>query len=230
MRELRNGPPRGHLRICSTTSFGRAIVAPLMRGFNDAFPEITVELLLNDHPANFTVDRIDVSFRDGHVEDSQVIGKQLIPMQLLVCASPEYARMHGLPRDWSELSAHRCINLRTASGRIAEWEFSVEGRTQKLVPPGRHTFNCAELALQAVHAGQGLAQLASYQVCDSLRAGRLVTCLTQFSPNNRGHYLCYLTRKHLPSRIRVFVDYITQQVRALDLDCPTEALQREVAD
>ncbi|VXC78845.1 LysR family transcriptional regulator [Burkholderia sp. 8Y] len=224
MRELRNGPPRGHLRICSTTSFGRAIVAPLMRGFNDAFPEITVELLLSDHAANFTVDRIDVSFRDGRVEDSQVIAKQLIPMRLLVCASPEYARTHGLPRDLSELTAHRCINLRTASGRIADWEFSVNGGTQKLVPAGRHTFNCADLALQAVHAGQGLAQLPSYQVCEALRAGRLVACLTQFALNDRGHYLCYLTRKHLPSRIRVFVDYMTEQVRALDLHCLDGAL------
>lgn len=229
MRELRNGPPRGHLRICSTTSFGRAIVAPLMRGFNDAFPEITVELLLNDRPANFTMDRIDVSFRDGRVEDSQIIAKQLIPMQLLVCASPEYARMYGLPRDVSDLRAHRCINLRTASGRIAEWEFCVDGLTQKLVPGGRHTFNCAELAMQAVHAGQGLGQLAAYQVCDALRDGRLVACLTQFSPNGRGHYLCYLSRKHLPSRIRVFVDFMTEHVRALELDCLTAALRRGLA-
>lgn len=221
MRDLRSGPPRGHLRIFSTTGFGRAIVAPLLRGFNEAYPDITLELLLNDYPANFTADRVDVSFRDGCVEDSQVIAKQLIPMQLLVCASPDYARTHGLPRNVSELIAHRCINLRTASGRIAEWEFNVDGRPHKLIPGGHHTFNCRELALQAVHAGQGIAQLAAYQVCEALREGRLIPCLTQYAPNDRGHYLCYLSRKHLPARIRVFVDYMTEHIRALDLDCLT---------
>lgn len=219
MRELRDGPPRGHLRIGSTMGFGRAIVAPLLRGFNDAFPDITVELVLDDHPANFTVDQIDVAFRDGRVEDSQLIAKQLIPMQLIVCASPEYAQMHGLPGEVSELSGHRCINLRTASGRIAEWEFDIDGTPRKLMPVGRQTFNCPELALRAVLAGEGLAQLAGYQVCDALRDGRLVACLAQNAPSERGHYLCYLSRKHLPVRIRVFVDYMTEGIRALDLDC-----------
>lgn len=221
MRELRNGPPRGHLRISSTTGFGRAIVAPLLHGFNEKYPDITLELLLNDHPANFTGDRIDVAFRDGRMEDSQIIARQIIPMQLLVCASPEYARVHGLPRTVFDLIAHPCINVRTASGRIAEWEFNVDGRSHKLMPSGPQTFNCPELALQAVHAGRGIAQLAAYQVCDALRDGRLVECLSQYAPGDHGHYLCYLGRRHLPSRIRVFVDYMTEQIRALDLDCLT---------
>ena len=219
MRELRNGPPRGRLRICSTTCFGRAIVAPLLRGFHEAYPDISLELVLDDHPVNFTMDRIDVAFRDGRMEDSQIVARQLIPMQMLVCASPDYAREHGLPRNVAELGAHRCINLRTASGRIAEWQFKVDGRPCKVMPGAYHTFNCPELVLQAVRAGQGLAQLAAFQVCDALRDGRLVTCLAQDAPDDSGHYLCYLSRKHLPARIRVFVDYMTEQIRALNLDC-----------
>ncbi|MDR5808881.1 LysR substrate-binding domain-containing protein [Caballeronia sp. LZ019] len=218
MRELRNGPPRGRLRICSTTCFGRAIVAPLLHGFHEAYPDISLELLLDDHPVNFTTDRVDVAFRDGRMEDSQIVARQLIPMQMLVCASPGYASEHGLPRNVGELGGHRCINLRTASGRIAEWEFKVDGRPHKVMPGAYHTFNCPELVLQAVNAGQGIAQLAAFQVCDALRDGRLVTCLAQDAPDDRGHYVCYLSRKHLPARIRVFVDYMTEHIRALDLD------------
>jgi LysR family transcriptional regulator, regulator for bpeEF and oprC len=219
MRELRNGPPRGQLRICSTSGFGRAIVAPLLRGFNERYPDIALELLLSDSPANFTADRVDVAFRDGRMEDSQVVARQLIPMRMFVCASRGYARAHGLPRSVDELAAHRCINQRTASGRIGEWEFKVSGVAQRITPNALHTFNDPDLVLQAVREGQGIAQLAAYQVCDALRDGLLLPCLDQYTPDDRGHFICYLSRKHLPARIRVFVDYMIEQTRALDLDC-----------
>jgi LysR family transcriptional regulator, regulator for bpeEF and oprC len=221
MRELRNGPPRGQLRIHSTPGFGRKIVAPLLRGFRASYPDIALELLLNDRPADFTAERIDVSFRDGRMEDSEIVARQLIPMQMIVCASPAYARAHGLPREVDELCAHQCINFRTASGRVKEWEFKIGGSPQRRQPAATHTFNDADLILQAVLDGQGLAQLPGYQVCDLLAEGRLVSCLAQHAPDDSGHYICYLSRKHLPARIRVFVDYMTEHTRALDLDCFT---------
>ena len=217
MRELREGPPRGHLRIASTVGFGRKVVAPLLWGFQAAYPEVELELLLDDGPTDFTADRIDVSFRNGRMEDSQIVAKQLFPMQMLVCASPEYARAHGLPRSIDELAGHRCINSRLASGRVDEWEFKLQGRVQKMTPRAPCTFNDADLVLQAVLDGQGIAQMAGYQVCDLLRQGRLVACLAQYAPDDRGHYICYLSRRHLPSRIRVFIDYMTTGTRALDL-------------
>ncbi|MBN3759503.1 LysR family transcriptional regulator [Burkholderia sp. Ac-20365] len=221
MRELRSGPPRGKLRICSTPGFGRKIVAPLLRGFHAQYPAISLELLLNDRHSDFTADRIDVSFRDGRMEDSEIVARKLIPMQMIVCASPAYASAHGLPGHVDELSDHRCINLRTASGRVREWEFKVDGLPMRRQPHATHTFNDPELMLQAVLDGQGIAQLPGYQVCDLLGDGRLVTCLTQYAPDDGGHYICYLSRKHLPSRIRVFVDYMTEHTRALDLHCLT---------
>ena len=221
MRELRNGPPSGHLRIGSTPGFGRKIVAPLLHGFHTRYPEITLELLLNDRPADFTADRIDVSFRDGRMEDSGIVARQLIPMQMVVCGSPTYARLHGLPRHIDELARHRCINFRAATGRITEWQFKVDGLTRRYHPAANRTFNDIDLILQAVLDGAGLAQLPAYQVCGPLGDGRLIGCLTQYAPDDGGHYVCYLSRKHLPARIRVFVDYMTEHTRALDLQCLT---------
>ncbi|MEX3760177.1 LysR family transcriptional regulator [Paraburkholderia phenoliruptrix] len=219
MRELRSGPPRGHLRIASTSGFGRRIVAPLLRGFHSRFPGITLELLLNERPADFTSDRVDVSFREGRMEDSGIVARQLIAMQMIVCASPAYARRHGLPCRIDELAQHRCINFRMASGRIKEWEFKVDGHTQRHQPAAQHTFNDADLILQAVLDGVGIAQVPAYQVCDLLGERRLVSCLGQHAPDDSGHYICYLSRKHLPARIRVFVDYMTEATRAMNLHC-----------
>ena len=224
MRDLREGPPRGTLRICSTVGFGRKVVAPLLKGFRNAYPEVEVDLVLNDGLTDFASDNVDVSFRNGRIEDSQIIAKLLFPMQMLVCASPEYVKKNGRPRTVDELPNHRCINFRFASGRIYEWEFKVDGKLRKVAPKATLTFNDADLVLSAVLDGQGIAQMAGYQICDLLREGRLVACLAQYVPDDRGHYLCYLSRLHLPSRVRVFIDHMTTAIRALDLDCVNDAL------
>lgn len=221
MRELRDGPPRGRLRVSSTVGFGRKVVAPLLGGFQASYPEVAVDLLLDDATTDFTSDHIDVAFRNGRMEESQIVAKQLLPMQLLVCASPEYARDFGLPRSVEELTEHRCINFRQASGRMHEWEFKVSGHLKKVSPRAMNTFNDAELVLQAVLAGRGLAQMAGYQICDLLQSGKLVPCLAQYAPDDRGHYICYLSRDHLPSRVRVFIDYMTTHTRALNVQCFT---------
>ena len=221
MRDLRSGVPRGLLRVSATPGFGRKVVAPLLRGFRADYPEIRIELLLDDSPADFISGRIDVAFRNGRMDDSQVVAKQLIPMQMLVCASPAYVEKHGMPHAVAELVGHRCINLLLPSGRIGEWQFKVGGIEQKFLPQASSSYNDTELVLQAVLDGEGLAQMAGYQICDHLRAGRLLACLAPYAPDDRGHYVCYLSRHHLPRRIRVFIDYMTQRIRALDLHCIT---------
>lgn len=217
MRDLREGPPSGQLRVCSTVGFGRKVVAPLLQGFRRAHPGVSVDLLLDDGPTDFTTDRVDVSFRNGRMEDSQVIAKKVIPMQMMLCASPAYAKQHGLPATVDALSDHHCVNFRLASGRVYEWEFKVGGHLRKVSPTAMLTFNDADLVLQAVLDGHGIAQMAGYQVCEHLRAGTLVACLPQHAPDDRGHYLCFLSREHLPTRMRVFIDYMTEHIRAMDL-------------
>lgn len=222
MRDLREGPPRGQLRISSTHGFGRKVLAPLMAEFRLRYPGIGIELMLDERTVDLAVDRIDVAFRDGRLDDCQVIAKQLIPMQMIVCASPDYARRHGLPQTIEELEAHACINRRLANGRMEGWNFKVDGRPHSVMPQGDIVLNDDDLMMHAALEGQGLAQMPAYQVCDALRSGALVTCLGQFAPDDRGHYLCYLSRQQLPKRIRVFIDFVTTQVRALNLECAGE--------
>jgi DNA-binding transcriptional LysR family regulator len=222
MLDLRHGPPRGLLRVCSTVGFGRKVVAPLLFRFSEVYPEIAVDLLLDDRPADFAAEQIDVAFRDGCIEDSNTIAKQLIPMQMVLCASRLYAEKHGLPSTLEDLGRHDCINLRFSGGRMLEWEFKVDGRARKYLPTARLTFNDADMVLKAVLDGRGIAQMPAYQISDYIVGNDLVMALRRHVPDDRGHYICYLCRQHLPSRIRVFVDFMTEQIRALDLNCLTE--------
>ncbi|NUO75492.1 MAG: LysR family transcriptional regulator [Lysobacter sp.] len=219
MRDLREGPPRGQLRIGAAHGFGRRVLAPLLREFRSRYPGIGIELALDEREADLAVDRIDVAFREGRLDDSQVIAKQLVPMQMFVCASAEYARRRGLPMSVDALQSHACIGRRLANGRLQTWDFKVEGRLQRVSPTGDLVFNDDDLMLEAVLDGQGLAQLPGYLACEALRRGALVTCLAPYAPDDRGHYLCYLSRRQLPKRIRVFIDFATARIRALNLDC-----------
>ncbi|WP_321851987.1 LysR family transcriptional regulator [Burkholderia diffusa] len=221
MLELRQGPPRGLIRISSAVGFGRKIVAPLLEKFAHAYPDIIIDLLLDDRPVDLVSERIDVSFRNGRIEDSSIIARQLIPMQMALCAAPSYVAKHGLPQSVDDLDRHECINFRFASGRLFEWEFNVDGRVQKYLPASRLTFNDADLVLRSVLNGSGIAQLAGYQIRDHLASNELVVALAKHVPEDRGHYICYLSRQHLPTRIRIFVDFMTEQIRALDLNCMT---------
>lgn len=219
MRDLRKGPPRGHLRISASVGFGRMVVAPLLGEFQHTYPGISIELLLNDKPADFTSDRVDIAFRNGRMEDADIVARQIMPMQLLVCGSQQYKAAHGLPTTLDELSHHPCIGYRIGSGRILELEFKESGQTRKLPPQSRLIYNDPELVLQAVLDGRGIAQIPAYLACDALRSGALVPCLAQYAPDDRGHFICYQSRQHMPSRMRVFIDFMTASIRASHLDC-----------
>lgn len=219
MRDLREGAPRGQLRINAAVGFGRKVVAPLLSEFQAAYPGVSLDLVLSDKPMDFISDRVDIAFRNGRLEDAEIIAKQIVPMQMLVCASREYARNHGLPSTVEDLAQHRCINFRLPSGRVFEWEFKVDGQLRKFLPHAKLAYNDADLVLQAVLAGQGIAQMSGYLICDALKTGTLVPSLVQYAPDDRAHYICYLSRQHLPSRMRVFVDFMTAKIRAADLQC-----------
>lgn len=222
MRDLRGGPPRGLLRVSSTVGFGRKVIAPLLAQFRVLYPEVSIDLMLTDAHANFTSDGIDIAFRNGRVDDSQIIARRIIPMHMILCASPEYVLEKGLPAHVDDLAQHRAINFRFSSGRIYEWEFKVKGALVKHAPSAHLTFNDADLVLNAVLEGQGIAQVAGYQACDHIATGRLVSCMNQFAPDDRSHFLCYLSKQHMPSRMRLFIDFMLEQIRSLNLQCAVD--------
>lgn len=227
VRELSDGPPRGHLRISAPQGFGRQVVAPLLARFGERFPDLSLELLLDEGTPDFTADRIDVAFRDGPLEDSQMCARPLAPMRMQVCASPEYARRRGLPAHVGDLARHACINLRLPDGRPQRWHFKVGGERDAFAPRAHRVFNDAALVLQSVLDGDGLAQLPACQVADALHAGRLVTCLSDAAADERTHYLCYPGRQQ-PRRVTAFVDFMIARIRAAH-GMPGHPALREVA-
>jgi DNA-binding transcriptional LysR family regulator len=209
--------PRGVVRVSATVGFGRQCLMPLLPDFLRRYPDVTLDLHLDDRFADLVEDRVDVAIRNGRLDDRNIVARRLAPMQLIVCGSPEYFALHPKPMTPDDLATHRCINFRLAeSGRIFDWEFEQDGKRFKRSVVGGFIVNDAEATCLAATSGIGLAQIGSYQALPHIKAGRLVPVLTDYIAGRRGHYICYLDRRHLQSRIRVFVDFLCSRIRTRD--------------
>ena len=213
VRELRDGPPRGTLRIGAEVDFGRRVIAPLLPAFQSAFPEISLDVILDDAPGDFIDDRIDVRFQRGPSADGHVVVRRLMPLDLTVCATASYLRWHGSPRTPEDLRQHHCIGRRLSNGRLQDWEFLVEGRLLRQRISPRHIVNDDELLARAVGEGLGIAQLPGHLVRERLEDGSLVRCLEDLAVEDGSYELCYPRRTHMPARVRVFIDHISAAVQ-----------------
>jgi DNA-binding transcriptional LysR family regulator len=150
-----------------------------------------------------------------------VIARRLFPVQLLVCAAPAYLARHGAPRSLDDLAHHRCSAFRhPATGQALPWYLSVDGEVvHRHVAPTLST-NDTELELQAVLAGQVIAQLANLSAAGHIRAGRLVPLLLPHLSEHFGVHVYYGSRAAQPRRVRAFIDLVVERL----LDAPAFVL------
>jgi DNA-binding transcriptional LysR family regulator len=199
-------PIRGLLRITAPVQFGRRHVAPLVSGFLDAFPEIQVELVLNDRNLDLIEEGIDVAVRIGPLSDSSLLVRRVGEVRRVVIASPQYLTRRGTPARPADLAAHDTI-FGTGRPSPLEWRFgSAKGsRVVRLTP--RLLVNEIEAQLIAARAGRGIARVLSYQVVEDLAAGTLVRLLRPFEPPPLPVQLVALGHVHMAPKVRAFLDY-----------------------
>jgi len=204
----------GPLRIVGPKSSFAPVLMPLLDAFCRQHPGIQPDVQLDDGIGNWVQDRVDVGFRIGPAPEDGVIGRRLFPVQLIVCASPDYLQRHGVPRTLDELAAHRCSVFRhPTQGSVLPWYLRVDGEVmQRQMPPALST-NDTELELQAVLAGQVVGQLANFSAAAHIRAGRLVPLLLPHVSAHIGLHIYYGSRAALPKRVRAFIDLAVQQLQ-----------------
>lgn len=197
----------GPLRIVGPKSSFAAILMPLLDEFCREHPGIEPDVQLDDGIGNWVLDRVDVGFRIGASASEGVIGRQLFPIQMIVCAAPRYLDLYGTPSTLDELTAHRCSVFRhSVTGRVAPWYLSVDGKLEHRQMSPAFATNDSELELQAVLAGQVIGQLANFSAASHIRAGRLVPVLIEHMSTHIGLHLYYGNRTAQPKRVRAFLD------------------------
>lgn len=207
------GAPKGDLVITAPIVFGRLHVLPVTTEFLKAYPEIDVRLVFADRIVNLFEEQIDLAVRIGDLPDSSLIATRIGAIRHVVCGSPGYFAARGMPGIPDELGRHDCI---TFEGLVSPsvWTFTFGKAIKSVSVHSRLIVNTAEAAINAAAAGVGITRVLSYQVAQEIRANQLVLALEDFEPAPWPVSLVYTDQRLLPSKVRVFLDYVVPRLKA----------------
>lgn len=202
--------PRGRLRVNAPMSFGFLHLAPAIPDFLARYPDVAVDMIMNDRFVDLVDEGFDVAVRIGSLADSSLVARRLAPVRRAVCASPAYLTARGVPASPDDLATHDCLcysNMPTQ-----EWRFiAADGRPWLVAVAGRLSANNGDAIRAAALRGVGLAMLPTFLVGGDLQAGTLMTVLDGFIPQDMTLNAVYPHARHLSPKVRAFVDFLAER-------------------
>ena len=198
----------GHLRVTAPAGFGRRHVAPLVPGFLAQHPEVSVSLNLSDRVVDIINEGFDCAVRVGDLADSRLVSLRLADNRRLCVAAPEYLKRAGTPKTPAELSRHQCLTLSSDASQTRGWAFVVDGELSHLRPGGRLDCSDGQVLHEWCLQGLGIAWRSTWEVEGDIAAGKLVAVLEDFAAPPNGIFAVFPQRKHLPLRVRLWIDFL----------------------
>jgi DNA-binding transcriptional LysR family regulator len=198
----------GYLRITAPAGFGRRHVAPLVPRYLADHPEVSVSLNLSDRVVDITNEGFDCAVRVGDLPGSSLISVRLADNRRLCVATPAYLARAGVPQHPAELAQHQCLTLSSDASQTRGWAFVIDGAVSHLRLSSRLDCSDGQVLHQWCLAGLGLAWRSTWEVQADLRRGTLVSVLDAFAAPPNGIYAVFPQAKHLPLRVRLWVDYL----------------------
>lgn len=197
----------GHIKVSAPAGFGRRHVAPLVRDFLFANPEVSCSLDLSDRLVDLVNEGVDCSIRIGELTDSSLVSVRLADNRRVVVASPDYLARHGVPMRPEELAHHDCLSLDPQRG----WVFAdpeAPGHVRTIKVSGRFECNDGTVLHDWALGGIGLAWRSMWEVERDLVDGRLVSVLDEFAAPPTGIYAVFPQSRRLPLRVRLLIDHL----------------------
>ena len=203
----------GHLRITAPAGFGRRHVAPLVPRFRLAHPDVTISLNLSDRVVDLAGEGFDCAVRVGDLPDSSLVSVRIADNRRLCVATPAYLQRHGTPRHPSELVQHDCLTLSSEASQTRGWAFRMPAagggsEVVHLKPGGPLDCSDGQVLHDWCLAGYGMAWRSTWEVEAEIAAGRLVEVLDEFAAPPNGIYVVFPQRKHMPLRVRLWIDFL----------------------
>lgn len=203
--------PRGRLRVNAPMSFGFLHLAPAIPDFLDRYPDVELELTMNDRFVDLVDEGFDLAVRIGKLDDSSLVARKLAPMRRSVCAAPAYLERRGTPASPDDLKSHECLCYSNV-GLAQEWRFvRPDGRPWPVEVHGRLHANNGDALRAAALRGFGLAVLPSFLIGDDVQNGTLIPVLTAFMPQDSAVHAVYPHARHLSPKVRAFVDFLAER-------------------
>jgi DNA-binding transcriptional LysR family regulator len=217
-REIASGAeaaPRGRVRVNALVGFGVRCVVPLIPEFLARYPEVELDLTLTDSIVDLMEGRVDVALRSGTLRDSALKARKILESRRVVIASPDYLVRHGTPKTPTDLARHNCLLFNFRQNPY-EWPFRdpATGEVAAQQVSGKFFGDNGPTLRQLCLEGLGLARLGEFHVAPDLAAGRLVTVLERYNPEDiELIHAIFPGHQHLPARVRVFVDFLAERIR-----------------
>lgn len=208
------GEARGHIRVSVARTFGDAELGLSLVDFAVAHPEISLDIHLDDTFVDLVEEGFDVAIRMTRLTDSAMIARRLASLDFALCASPALLARFGEPAHPGDLARFPAV-IDSNSRMFSNWTFRDPASGEPFPVPvsGQFTANSPVTVRAAVRAGLGLAMIPGFVVRADLAAGRLVKVLGAFMPQEGGIYAVFPHRRHLPMRVRLFVDFLAAWFR-----------------
>ncbi len=204
--------PHGRLRISSSVPIGVRHIQPLLPKFVARYPKVQIDLSLSDEVVDMVAQGADVAIRVGPLKDSTFIAKKLCSSRRAVVACPDYLSQFGTPKHPSDLSQHACLAFNTHV-RLNDWPFLIDGSIETIAGGGNISANNGETLRHLALTGAGIARLAWFQIGADVRDGRLIPLLEEFHPQDlQGIYAIFFKQKQISSRVRSFVDFLSEEL------------------
>lgn len=203
--------PKGRVRMTAPGYYAERFVTPVLLKFMGAYPDVSIELDTRMQLVDLVSEGYDLAIRMSPPVDSSLVARKVASRRMIVCASPDYLDQHGRPREPDVLHNHNCLSLPDISWRFA---YGDAIRTVK-VSGGLMSDNGRSLVAAAVK-GHGIIRFASYYVQDELASGELEPLLEEFEVKDAATWIMYPDRHHVPTRVRYLIDFLVDELRAMD--------------
>jgi DNA-binding transcriptional LysR family regulator len=214
VKESKDAPLHGLLRITAPSLFGRLHVAPIVSRFLHSNPDVRVELALSNHNLNLVEGGFDVAVRIGRLAESGLIARRVGRVYAVHAASPDYIARHGRPRAPRDLAKHDIIFV-SQPRAVVNWRFRISGRQRVVRLSPRFMVSDVDVALSVARAGGGIVRCLSYQVADDFASGTLVRLLREFETPATPVHLVAPTGRRMPRVLRAFLDIAAPTLAAL---------------
>ena len=203
----------GHLRITAPAGFGRRHVAPLVPRFRELHNDVTISLNLSDRVVDLAGEGFDCAVRVGDFPDSSLVSVRLADNRRLCVATSAYLKRHGTQKHPDDLVKFDCLTLSSDASQTRGWAFQLpqatgEGGLTHFKPAGPLDCSDGQVLHDWCLQGWGIAWRSTWEVEQEIAEGRLVEVLAEFAAPPNGIYAVFPQRKHLPLRVRLWIDFL----------------------
>jgi LysR family transcriptional activator of dmlA len=206
--------PRGLLRLCTSSGFGRNRIAPAISKLALEYPELEVQLELLDRPVDLIAEGFHLDIRVGQVQEPHLIARRIAGNQRVLCAAPTYLEQHGTPHTLAELAQHRCIAIRERDQDVGRWKLSGPAGEEAVRVRGPLSTNNGELVHQWAIDGHGIILRSIWDVGRSLADGRLARVLPAYH-QQADVWAIYPARLGSSANVRVCVQFLEDWLAGL---------------